>query len=246
MAGALLATTLAVSAPATAGRLQACDVDSDFHLQVNDRAIVFHRDSGAPKRVEMRGGALLVDGARQALSAADARRVADIEDKVRAMLPEVLDIATEAVDIAHGAVLQVARALAGDDDARVAGMARELDAARERAVSSIGTPEFDTARLEDQIEGLVEDLVPMLVGDVTAIAISAALSGDEHKVRELERRIERMEAQIEAEVEQRAEALEARAEALCPRIAELDAIEDSLDYRLADNRPLNLFEAEAH
>jgi len=49
-----------------------------------------------------------------------------------------------------------------------------------------------------------------------------------------------MERALDAEMAQRSAALEARAEALCPRLARLDALEEELELRLADGSRLDL------
>jgi hypothetical protein len=53
-----------------------------------------------------------------------------------------------------------------------------------------------------------------------------------------------MEKAIEAGVEKRAAVLEARAEALCPKLLALDRIESQLALRLADDTTLDLLQID--
>lgn len=239
-----LAVSLAVAGTAHGGGLSVCEVDSDFDLRIADNGLEFHRDGGTPARIRMHEGRLDIDGRVQALSAADARRVAEFERKLRALVPEVKLIALDAVELAFGAVVQVAEALGGPDRSRVDALVERLEdvriAAVQRIDGAVDTADWNDGALEAQVEALVGELVPVIAGEAASIAIAAAMSGDEAAAAALERRMERMGKDIEAHVEQRAAQLEARAEALCPRVAELDAIDNALELRLADNRPLDL------
>lgn len=79
----------------------------------------------------------------------------------------------------------------------------------------------------------------MIVGDVADVASRAALSGDERGTQALEKRVEKRERELQARVERRAKSIEVHADALCPRLAERDALESALELRLADNRSLD-------
>jgi len=243
----LLAIGLALGGSVHAGGLSICTMESDYNLRIADSGVEFHRDSGTPSRVLMHDGRLSIDGSDRALSAADRQRVVQIERGIRALVPEVKLIALDAVELAFGAVVQVAHALGGTDAAQVERLVERLEQVRagasEQIAASDDTGDWDDAAFEAQVEAMVGELVPMIAGEAAAIAIAAAMSGDESAAQALERRMERMGEQIEHEVEHRAKDLEKRAEALCPRVAEIDAIEDALELRLADNQPLQLLEA---
>jgi hypothetical protein len=222
-----------------------CDLHSDYSLSLTPDALRFQRDD-ASTRIELRQGALLVDGRAVTLSPADRERLQSFEKELRAMMPEVRAIALEAVDIAYTAVAHVLRAFAEDSasaERSIARMETEHAKARQKIEQGMGAPFFDDREFEKMVESTVATVVPEIVGDVTAAALKAAFSGDEHAVQELERKAERMEKEIERDVEKRAEGLEHRADQLCPRLTELDRIESSLELRLADGRPLNLLES---
>ena len=55
----------------------------------------------------------------------------------------------------------------------------------------------------------------------------------------------RLEAELEQELEQRGREIEARAEALCLRVAKLDQIESGLSASILDGNPLNLIEFDS-
>lgn len=230
-----------------AGGLDVCDIESDYDLNIGKTALTFSRDSGTPSKVEMRGGQLFVDGTEQALSAADSRRIAQYENDIRALVPEVKGIALEAVGIATQAVLQVATAFAGDSQPRSLARLEELGAKISHRIEvSDDTSEWRDDEFDAAIAELTAELVPMMVGDITSAAVAAALSGDEDRIAEIEARAEQLEKDIETRVEARADALEARAETLCPRVLALDQLESELELRLTDGSTLDLVQADPH
>jgi hypothetical protein len=239
------AATLFCAGTATANGLDACDFESDFDLRLEPNGLSFHRKAGTPADVQMRNGELIVDGRSVALSAADRARVKQIEDNVRALVPEVKAIALDAVGIATEAVVQVASTLGGDNSEEAVERMHELGAElRDKIERSDDSGDWNEAEFERTVAALTVELVPMMVGNVTSIAIQAALTGDEGAAEALERRVEKMEKELEARVERRADDLDERAEALCPRLVELDALESALEVRLADNRPLDLLQID--
>jgi hypothetical protein len=245
----LLATALATASLATAhaGGFDLCDIDSDYRVQLSPQSLAFERDDGTPRRVEMSRGWLTVDGRAVELNAADRERITEFEATVREIVPEAKAIALDAVDVAFDAVGAVAQ-IFETDAARLERTAEKLAESRltiERELErSFERQEWNDARFEHVIEQSIATLVPTLVGDITATALSIAFSGDEHAARELEQRAERLEERIEREVEARAKALERRADALCPIVADLDRIEAQLTFRLAGDRRLDLIQRD--
>lgn len=240
-----LALALAMLYPGAvaASGFDACDYESDYDLRLQPGALSFERDSGVAARVEMRRGRLFVDGREIALGAADRERIERYESTVRALVPEVKGIALDAVAIATEAVTQVAAAFAGDEgDAAVTKMRATGARLADRIERADDSRDWNEAEIDRLVAEITSEMVPLLVGDVTSIALKVALTGDESAAKALEARMEGMEKELEARVERRAEALEARAEALCPRIADLDALESALEVRLADSARLDLLQ----
>lgn len=221
-----------------------CDLDSDYGLAIEPDRLVFTRHDGTPTRIEMAGGQMRIDGEPVALSQADRARVRAFEAGVRELVPEVRAIAMEAVEIAFTALHEVAIGLSGDPQP----ILDRMEASRARLVRQLAGDErrlvIDEAQVETAVEELVGELVPELVGQITTAAIAAALSGDEDKVKDIQARADGLEAQIEAKVEPRAEALKTRADALCPQIAELDALDEAFEVRLAGGERLDLLQVK--
>ena len=240
-----LAAALLCAGTASANGLDACDFESDFDLSIGAEALTFKRDSGTPTAVVMRRGELTIDGRTLALSGADRARVRKIEAEVRALVPEVKAIALDAVGIASDALIQVATSLSGKTDESTAQRARNLsDQLRAKIESSNDSRDWNDGEFEKAVAGLTAELVPSLVANVAAIAVQAALSGDEAGAAALEKRMQNFEKELESRIESRAKEIETRADALCPRLAELDALETALELRLADNAPLDLIQLD--
>lgn len=234
---------LACAAPADAGTrldFEECEVRSDFGLQVDQGGIVLKRPSGEPREVRMQDGRLWLDGVEQALGSADRQRVRRIEAEVTALMPEIRIIAEEGMNMALDALAHVATGLGGDDPA----LARDIASARAEFSKVIDARmkdgRIDETTLEKDIEALVERLTPQIAGKVAALAISAAMSGDEVAAKDFERRAEAMGKELETAMEARGKALGKRAGALCGRIGRIDEIENALEVRLADGSELDL------
>jgi hypothetical protein len=245
----LVALLAAFAAPTYAhdrhDRELSCDLHSEYSLSFGPEALRFERDNGQ-RRIELRQGALLVDGRAVTLTPADREKLLKFEQEVRAMMPEVRAIALEALEIAYTAVAHVLRAFDdnGSAERSIARLEAEHKAARDKIERGLGTPLFDEREFEKMIESTVATVVPEVVGNVTAAALKAAFSGDEGAVEAIERKAERLEKEIERDVERRADELGRRADKLCPQLTELDRLESTLDVRLADGRPLNLLDTK--
>jgi hypothetical protein len=247
MRGLILASAIVVSASlllvggnATAREIS-CDVESDYELHVTPRSVILTRATGTPDAVLMREGRLFVDGQWVALSAVDSQRIAEYERETRAVLPLARQLGRDASEIAFTVLGEVASGFSNDPAATRAMLAKARARLDARLARSISANHFNSDHLGEGIGRTVAELVPSLVGDIVGGAVRAAFSGDTARLQ----RMENMGKDIEARVEPRAKALERRAEALCDHMRALDEIDDALDYRLPDGRPLDLLEAKA-
>ena len=248
MKATLLALALVATLPAAAFahshlHVGDCGVHSDYSLSIKPDRLVFTKKSGTPGEVEIAHGTLTVDGSLVAVNEADAKRLRDAEREVRELVPEIKDIARDAVAIAFDAVGQVAAAFARDGDRarasaeRIAKLGHEID----RKIAE--TDSFDhwqDADIDRLVDTTVEAVVPEIVGNVTAEALKVAFTGDEAAAAALEARAEGIERSVERAVEKQAAELEGRALSLCPRLRALDRVENDLDLRLSDGSRLDL------
>lgn len=244
----MIAAALAVAAGSAYAHnnVEICGIESQYDVSLDANRLLFEKTGVAPAKVEMRRGRLFVDGREIALSDADAARVAKYEATVRALVPQAKAIARDAIEIAFTAVSEVAAAFSGESNAsatrarmgdiRIGLMSRVNDAFDKR-------PWHDD-EFGEVVESAVKEMMPVIIGEVVGRAVSMALSGDEKGAADLEKRAEQLEKDIESRIDTQTRQLAARAEALCPMIAELGALEVSLDLRLDGGGRLKLIELE--
>lgn len=236
MRRAFALVVLALACANVAAKDVRCRVESDYDLTLNSRSLILVRDAGTPKAIVMRQGRLFVDNAWITLGTEDVRRLAAFEQGTREAMPEAQALGRAAADIAFTALGQVAAGFSSDPKAT----RDKLNAARakldERLAGAVNAHRFDGRDLGHGIAAAVEEAIPDLIGDIVGGAISAAFAGDKTRLE----RMEHLDAEIEAAVMPRAAALEQRAAALCQRLEALDALDNALDYRMADGQPLQL------
>lgn len=239
---------LAFAAEAWAGPAQGfgndetgCSIDSDYTIRVDDSGIRLDADDearDAPRRIEIRDGRLRVDGKARGVSAADARRLREVEAGTRAMLPEIAAITREAVGIAFDSLALVNQALTGNRQARDFERLRTRSLARvdDTLGRGVWTPDAFGPAFEAEIEAAAE---AMAASFSTPRALWMVMTGGFGR---MERRMEKMEAELERSVEARAAKLERHAAALCRRLESLHRLQDAMDLRLEDGRPLRVFQ----
>lgn len=222
-----------------------CSIDSSYDLSIEPQQLKFTRQNGTGV-VVFTQGQIYVDGAALKLDAADSERVAQFERDVRALVPEVKQIASDGVEIAFTALNRVIDTFASA--ANQAAFRADLATLHSEIVHAIdsanSTREFDEQAFEAKIETMVEGMVPRLAAEFASAAVSAALSGDEAAAKAIEAKAEQMGKDIEASVQVPAKALEARFQALCPRVEALDRLESELDVRLPDGQSLDLLKVD--
>lgn len=219
-----------------------CNVNSDYQVSLSGDAFVFENDRGRDTRVVLGGGKLFLNGKPAVLSAADQKRADAFESELRLLVPESRQVAVEAVSIAIDALSEVSIALSGDERKRT-----DYDKARAKALAAANNsktlPIFNDADMEGIVDPIVAEFVPDITGSALGFAMRAMFAGEE-KTKAMDARMDAMDKELDARVEARAKALEPLAQAMCKRIQRMDAIDDSLEVRLPDGKPINFLEAD--
>ena len=220
-----------------------CGYSTAYDVQVMPNGIGFHRNDGKPADVFMHDGHLRVDGREVAVNSDDTARLRDYEGQVRSLLPEVTAIAREGINIGFAAMRTVLMTFAENEDERRR-MVSRLDENHRLALARIdeglGKGVWKSDDMEEVVEKSIETSVSDLVSKVAGEAVSAALSGDESKVAALEARADSLDKSIDREVNKRADELDKRADALCPKLSSLDALQRQFQFRLRDGSRLQL------
>ena len=242
----ILASGLAVAAPGSGDDTRVdietdCTVESHYDFHLTAQSVVFTRTSGSPRTVLFRDGGLFVDDRWVTVSARDRASIREYEREARAVMPLAQQIGREAAEIAFTAIAEVAAGFSNDPAATRTTLAAARGRLDAHLARSITPTSFSGDALGDGIGEAVSEVVPSLVGDVVGGAVRAALSGDTARLA----RMQNLDTEIEARIGPRAKALEAKADALCRRMASLDRIEDSLAYRSPAGQPLALLQVKA-
>ncbi|MEP6897786.1 MAG: DUF2884 family protein [Rhodanobacter sp.] len=244
----VFAMGLALSAQAPAGGIQInadhCGFDTSYDVQARPDGIAFVRADGHPGRVFMHDGQLRIDGRRVDLGAEDATRLRQYEQDVRALLPEMADVAQQALGIAFDSLTTVAATFGSNADDRDALVKRLRQIHREALVkldNGISSDHWNEHGFEDAIETQVENAANELASSVSGSVLASLVTG---KTSELEARANSLDSSIDKEMTMRSGKLEARAKMLCPRLAELEQLQQQLDFRLADGSRLQLLTRE--
>jgi len=243
---AALGLSLTVAAQARSASIDSCGLESDYEVSLDKSGLSFQHSGGKPASIVMNKGQLIVDGRLMTLSDTDRTRVAEYEATVRALVPQAKAIARDAIDIAFVAVSEVAAAFSGTADSP--STRQRLGAVRSEIKQRIDDAFEKKPWSEDEFDSLVEkamsDLMPVILTEVAGNAVMIALSGDEARAAELERRAEKMEHDIERRIDTQTAQLASRVAALCPMVARLDSLENSLELRLDGGTRLNLLDYE--
>ncbi|GAE60002.1 hypothetical protein XPN_1908 [Xanthomonas arboricola pv. pruni MAFF 301427] len=115
---------------------QQCGLGTSFNVLADDGGIWLYRDSDWPREIFFHGGELSIDHKLQQTSTADARRLWEMEQRTRALMPQVAGIAYQVIDLSYDALGGVIEVMTGS-----ALNARKIERLRKRARAYVdGTP----------------------------------------------------------------------------------------------------------
>jgi Protein of unknown function (DUF2884) len=224
-----------------------CSYNSDYDVQIKADGIAFTRDDEHPQEVFIHDGQLRVDGRAVTVSPQDAARLRSYERQVRDLLPAMADIARDGVDIGYSAMTTVAATLTDDSDERT----RVMDKLRDRHAEALrqidvtlGHGFWKAGDSGETFGATVEEAVADMVGSITRDVLKDALSNDPSKLASLEARTGALETTLDKAVEQPADKLAQRADALCPRLGQLEQLQQQFRFRLPNGERLKLLSSD--
>lgn len=222
-----------------------CHASSSYDLTLAPNALLFDRADPPPRRIELRKGKAIVDGAALHLNAENSDRLALFEQEARALAPKARAVAASGVDLAVKAVRAETASLGlgaetqAQLDDRLAARAAEL---KHRIANSVSTHDWQGDAFDRYAEDIVADIVPLVAADLGAQAVSVALSGDLDAAASLRDRASSLSGNLHPRLERRMQALRPQIQALCPSIERLYELQRGV--RGADGRALDLLEIE--
>lgn len=214
-----------------------CGLSTSYNVRVDRDGVQLYRHDGAPREIFFHDGALRVDHRPQTIGEADARRLRQMEDGTRALVPEVAGIARESVDITFDALASVVQTMTGSER-----KARKIERYRERALdhveNSLGKGHWDQDAFGEEFEADVEEVAGEVAHSVSRSVLWAVFTGRAHSIDE---RADRVDQEVDKLVEARSVVLENHAQALCHRVTALRQLQDTLEYRY-QGAPLGMLE----
>lgn len=219
-----------------------CNASSDYQVSLDGQAFVFESGQGRDTRVVLGGGKLFLNGKPVVLSAADQKRADAFEAELRLLVPESRQVAVEAVGMAVDALIEVSVALSGDEGKR-GGYGKARAKALAAANDSKTLPIFNDDAMESIVDPIVAEFVPGITGSALSFAVKSVFAGEE-KTKAMDARMDAMDKDLDVRMEARAKALEPLAQAMCKRIQRMDVIDDSLEVRLPNGKPINFLESD--
>jgi hypothetical protein len=220
-----------------------CHATSSYDVTLRPDSVLFDRPSPTPTRVELSQGALRTDGVAVPLNAEEQDRMSLFERDLRALAPRVRSVARHGVDIAvHGLHEEAAGMGLGADTRAELDRRLQADAAslKQRIAASNSTHDWQGGAMEQAIDRIEGDLLPLIAADLGQQALDAAMSGDLQAAAGLRDRAANLATQLEPRMQQRMQALRPQIEALCPAIRQLAALQQGM--RDGKGRPLDLLQ----
>ncbi|MET0548635.1 MAG: DUF2884 family protein [Xanthomonas sp.] len=216
-----------------------CGLSTPFNVLADSGGIWLTRSDGeGPREIFFHAGQLSVDRQVQQIGDADAQRLLEMEREARALMPQVADLSHEVVDLSYDVLGSVVEMLTGS-----AGNARKIERLRKHASAyvdgTLGKGRWDQEAFDDSFEDYVQTQAESFVGSITRHVLWQVVTGRADAIGE---RAERMDAALDARLDARSKGIERKAEALCTRVARLDALQQALEYRYR-GQPLRLLAA---
>jgi hypothetical protein len=216
-----------------------CNADISGGIKITSVAIAFSKNKKQLYKI-VHNEMLFVDGEQIGLSQSQQSLIADYSKSIRAAVPEVKNIALDAIELARDGVNLAFNELLGEGNDISAEITAQLSEIRKEVdegftndndiyfdEDGFSGDNFFNEGFEQRIEDAVETTVQNSVGSLLiAVGQQILFSGGDMDT--FEARMENFGERIEREMESRGEEIEKRGEALCQSVVEIDALEDQL------------------
>lgn len=245
IASAILLASGSVAAHDSSFSTNSCDVDLNAGITINQHELAFSKnDKELYKIVDNKQ--LVVNGETIKLTPSQQQIVSQYSHDIRAVVPEVKEIALDALDLASEGVTlafdellgqgnDVGQELSGHlvaikDDIDIA-----LDLNKEISIDEHGNFGEDLfgEDFEQRIEAAVESTIKNSMGSLLiAVGQEMLFSGGDADA--LEARMETFGEQIEQQMEERGRVIEEKGEALCHSVVAIDALEEAMKLEISE------------
>lgn len=252
-----VAAALLCSAPAFADL--ECDVDLRFGIVVNEKQIRVLDESRTVYQIND-ADQLIVKGNWIELNEAQQKNLQDFAKGIHYVVPKMIILASEGVELAVETVEHVYVGLVGKDhksyDKMQSSLQRVQKRIKERFIHASDNFYIGPGRLENvdelvdqELEEQIEQAINTSVGGVLSAIGGLASSNDEQtnaKMEDLSARIEIMGQEIERQVGPRADTLRQKAAWFCNKMHYLDKVEEQLRADVKELKPFDVIMTQDH
>ncbi|CAD0343002.1 hypothetical protein NCPPB940_29140 [Xanthomonas hortorum pv. taraxaci] len=209
-----------------------CGLSTPFNVLADIGGIWLYRDSDWPREIFFHGGELSIDHKVQQISAAHARRLWEMEQQTRALMPQVAGIAHDVIDLSYDALGGVIEVMTGS-----ALNARKIERLRKRASayvdSTLGKGRWEQKAFDGNFANYVEHEAEQFKGSIARHMLWQIVTGRSDGI---DKRAQQMEGQLDARLDAQASTIEANANALCTQVQALRELQDALEFRYQGKR----------
>ncbi|MBU3022060.1 DUF2884 family protein [Aestuariibacter sp. A3R04] len=234
---ACLVALLLVPASVLAG--SSCDIDFAYGIAVNDNQLRIMDKSRTVVQINQRDQ-LFIKGRWQELTVQQRRWLRDYAKGLHYVVPKMIILATEGVELATDTVDSVYQGLVGADHESYEKLQTAMQRVRNRVKDKFrhasnhyfigpGSLESVDDFVDSEIEAELEEAISMSVGGI----LSAIAGMDENKVEISDERLEEITRQLEAvgehlDFDNGPASLNSKAQWFCNKLHKLDMLEEKL------------------
>ena len=246
-----LCSTLFLAAPKAYGEFT-CDVDLAYGIVVNKKQLRVMNESRTLVQINHKNQ-LFVSGKLVELDAKEQKMLIEYASGLHYVVPKMIVIATEGVDLAAETIEHVYLGLVGSDHDSY----KKLHGAMKRVKMRVkekyryasghyfigpGSLESVDEFVDSEIEAQLEEAITTSVGGILSavVGVDTNRGDNDDKVAEITRQLEAMGEQLERDVAPRANTLRKKAEWFCRKLEKLNKTEEALRKSVPELEPYNI------
>lgn len=233
-----------------------CDIDLAYGIVVNKAQLRVLDESRTILQINKRNQ-LFVGGRHVKLKDEQQRMLNEYASGLHYVVPKMIVIATEGVDLAAETIEHVYLGLVGSDHDSY----KKLHGAMKRVRSRVkekyrfasghyfigpGSLESVDEFVDSEIEAQLEEAITTSVGGILSAVggVDTNRGDNDDKVAEITRQLEAMGEQLERDVAPRANTLRKKAEWYCRKLEKLNKVEEALRKTVPELKPYNIITSD--
>jgi len=255
IATALLLATSSSFASNASFTNDSCDADISGGIKITPTAIEFSKNKKQLYKI-VDNEVLYVNDEQIDLTNSQQSLITEYSTSIRAAVPEVKDIALDAIDLASDGVNLAFNELLGEGNDISTEITAQLSEIRKEVNEGFTSDkeiyfdeegfsgeDFFDEDFEKRIESAVETTVQNSIGSLMiAVGQQMLFSGGDMDT--FETKMENFGDKIEKEMESRGEEIEKRGEALCQSVVAIDDLEDELTDQITELADFNILQTK--